>query len=76
MENNTSEIYKLTNKNIEKIVIKIEILKDQIITLKRRRDHLCIIRDEEDEELQKRMLKHYKKVEYKKSIATNINTVK
>lgn len=62
-----SEIAKIAQKNIKKMHAKKEQLEEQLITLDRRMAHLWLIVEEDDESEQKQMLKHYKKVEGKKS---------
>lgn len=58
-----NKIYNMLQEKIEKLQDKIDFLKDRLIDLKRKRDHLCLIRDEDDEGMQIKMLNEYKKVE-------------
>lgn len=59
-------LYDQIQEEIVKIQDKIDRLKNILIDLKRKRDHLCIIRDEDDKKKQIKMLIGYQKTEVSK----------
>lgn len=65
-------LYDQIQEEIEKIQAKIDRLKNISIDLKRKRDHLFIIRDEEDKKKQIKMLIGFQKTETTKKYKCGI----